>query len=47
MSISLTRLFRIIFELVKGEMMYVKDLENIETVSGFHIILYSITINPR
>jgi hypothetical protein len=29
---TLTILFRIIFELIKGEMAYVKDLENIEVV---------------
>jgi hypothetical protein len=26
-------MFRIVFELIKGEMLYVKDLENIENVS--------------
>ncbi len=37
------RCFRIIFELIKGEMAYVRDLENIETVC----FLYSLAVFPR
>lgn len=41
MSIKIMSLDRIMFELIKGEMAYVRDLENIETVSPLN---YSSTL---
>ena len=35
----LTVLYSIIFELIQGEMAYVKDLENIEIVRQFFLLL--------
>lgn len=45
-SLLTHHLLSVIFELIKGEMAYVRDLENIETVSN-HFFFLKIVLKPH